>query len=384
MEVEDVPFGKAEGSREYKRILSEVTKAHRIESYYPQLKGTSAHSAELAPYGRGEGEPHVSREFMEGHQHSIVFLAHIENGKDLVSVDEAGHVFVWTYHVDFLSPEGKLRPSHKYRIPLHYLKLVRTQQKVNKNAASQQKNKDAGSVYRRSLDYRRFLHGDGRHVYVVPSSRLPQDGYMFLHEVHFDSKKEFLHTMIGSYVRREGNATLGKIKASKDRRHLAIELEKDHLFGDDQFRTVEIVLFQTVIGRETKRRGGSHQLMHTKMSFSFEKRDRYDFELSDEVTTLQVPYLYFLHCSIVEVISPLTNMVVRSFDFGRQMIDSHPRLFKEKLSEAELKSGLVDVFDRICLSHYLEVYLASVKLDCLFFLKLEDANSGEDLGKVVA
>lgn len=224
LDVKDVPFPND------KSVLSEVTKAQRIESYYPQLKAPLANRAALAPYRGGQ---HVNREFMEGHQHSITYLAHIENGKDLVSVDEAGHLFIWTYHQDHLSPEGKLLPSHKYRIPLPYLKLVCTQKKVNKNAASQQKNKDATSVYRRSLDYKHHLHGDGRHVYVVPSSRLPQDGYMFLHEVHFNSKKEFIHTMIGSYVRRECNAKLGRIKLSKDRRYLAVELFKDHLFGDE-------------------------------------------------------------------------------------------------------------------------------------------------------
>jgi hypothetical protein len=76
-------------------------------------------------------------------------------------------------------------------------------------------------------------------------------------------------------------------------------------------------------------------------------------------------------------------MVVKSYDFGRQLIDSHPRLFKKKLSQKEIQTGVFDLFDKICLSHYLEVYLASVKMDSVFFLKLEDANDADDLHKVV-
>jgi len=50
-----------------------------------------------------------------------------------VTIDEAGHLYVWTYSEEFLS-EGIIKPSHKYRIPLDYTKFERDQQKENKSA----------------------------------------------------------------------------------------------------------------------------------------------------------------------------------------------------------------------------------------------------------
>lgn len=54
-------------------------------------------------------------------------------------------------------------------------------------------------------------------------------------------------------------------------------------------------------------------------------------------------------------------------------------MFKKKLSSAELKKGVFDLFDKITISHYLEVYLSSSKIDCTFFIKLGDHNGADDL-----
>jgi hypothetical protein len=44
----------------------------------------------------------INREFFEGHTAAIIFLCHIENGKDFLSIDELGQIFIWTYSRNFI------------------------------------------------------------------------------------------------------------------------------------------------------------------------------------------------------------------------------------------------------------------------------------------
>jgi len=51
----------------------------------------------------------------------VVFVCHIENGKDLLSIDELGHIFIWRYEPEYLvSATQMYRPAHKYRVSLRY------------------------------------------------------------------------------------------------------------------------------------------------------------------------------------------------------------------------------------------------------------------------
>ena len=56
-------------------------------------------------------------------------------------------------------------------------------------------------------------------------------------------------------------ATLGKIRHTKDRSVLAIELIKDHLFGDKNFKTIEIVFFKLTLSKDSKLYDADHQFL---------------------------------------------------------------------------------------------------------------------------
>ena len=111
--------------------------------------------------------------------------------------------------------------------------------------------------------------------------------------------------------------------------------------------------------------------MKTKVTINIERGSLYDFQLTDEVTVWGVPFVVFLHSNLVELISPLTNKIVKTIDFGPSLLAQHPKLLK-KVAGKNTKT--FNVFDNMCLSHYLEIYLSSSKLDCMFFLKLDDPN----------
>lgn len=38
----------------------------------------------------------------------------------MVTVDEAGHIFIWKYNKDHLSEDGVFEPEKKYRVSLNY------------------------------------------------------------------------------------------------------------------------------------------------------------------------------------------------------------------------------------------------------------------------
>jgi hypothetical protein len=75
-------------------------------------------------------ERQINREFFVGHKSPIIFIAHIENGKDMVTVDEAGHIFIWKYNKEFLSEDGVFEPETRYRVSLNYQRFERIASKL--------------------------------------------------------------------------------------------------------------------------------------------------------------------------------------------------------------------------------------------------------------
>ena len=55
-----------------------------------------------------------------------MYIYHIENGKDFMTIDEAGHIFIWVYEKKYLQANNKFKPAFKYRISLNYLSLYMT------------------------------------------------------------------------------------------------------------------------------------------------------------------------------------------------------------------------------------------------------------------
>ena len=80
-------------------------------------------------------ERQINREFFVGHKNPILFVCHIENGKDMVTVDEGGHIFIWKYSKDMLTEDGIFEPERRYRISLNYQRFERVASKVLNNQA---------------------------------------------------------------------------------------------------------------------------------------------------------------------------------------------------------------------------------------------------------
>lgn len=90
-----------------------------------------------------------------------------------------------------------------------------------------------------------------------------------------------------------------------------------------------------------------------------------------------------MHQNFIDIISPLTNKIVKHIDFSKELLSADTKLIKKKVPEKELKAGVFSLFDKITMSHYLECYLSSSKMDCMFFLRLTDSNDADDLYKVI-
>lgn len=59
-----------------------------------------------------------------------------------------------------------------------------------------------------------------------------------------------MKTETGAYTREQDIAKLGGFRQSKDRQIIAIELVKNHLFGNEDFKTIEIVFFKATLTKE--------------------------------------------------------------------------------------------------------------------------------------
>ena len=90
---------------------------------------------------------------------------------------------------------------------------------------------------------------------------------------------------------------IGQVKSSKNKRFLCIQLIKDHIFSEKNYLTYEWIIF----------RSDDLQLRRTKVTMNFEKSVKIDFDLSDEVQSIGMPYLYLLIGSTIQIISFLTS-----------------------------------------------------------------------------
>lgn len=78
----------------------------------------------------------------------------------------------------------------------------------------------------------------------MDSKKASEDGIKFFNEVTFDKDRKYASTFKVAFSMVEATATIGKIKFSKSRDIFGIELVKDHLYGSQNFKTVEILLFK--------------------------------------------------------------------------------------------------------------------------------------------
>jgi hypothetical protein len=76
-------------------------------------------------------------------------MAQIENGQNLVTIDENAHIFVWEYNKDNL--KQTFAPAFKYRISLNYEKFKLLSEKLMTNRKTQY---DMRNIYEQSLDLR--------------------------------------------------------------------------------------------------------------------------------------------------------------------------------------------------------------------------------------
>lgn len=76
-----------------------------------------------------------------------------------------------------------------------------------------------------------------------------------------------------------------------------MSLIKDHVFGKPEVQTIEVCIF----------RCDEFVLNKTKVSINIEKGSNWDFDISDEVQGLDIPYLYFLNGMNIHIVSMLTS-----------------------------------------------------------------------------
>lgn len=110
----DIPFPEDSDLKH----LSEATK---IEKHYPDLINPNlSQTQELKPISH---KKQINREFFKGHKYPVVFICHIENGKDMLTIDENCHIYIWKYEKKYLDQEGMFVPAYKYRFSLSYLRM---------------------------------------------------------------------------------------------------------------------------------------------------------------------------------------------------------------------------------------------------------------------
>ena len=109
---------------------------------------------------------------------------------------------------------------------------------------------DMREIYQTSLDLRHRVNSDGYYLFTMPGKTPPDKaGNWFFKMMSFNSKLDFMSQKTGVYQKTKERAVLGRIRHSKDRKIIGIEIIKEHVFGDVNFQTIEIVLLKANISK---------------------------------------------------------------------------------------------------------------------------------------
>jgi len=115
-------------------------------------------------------------------------------------------------------------------------------------------------------------------------------------EFSYNQQNLLVRRVESAYKLAPGKALLSQVKASKDKRFLALELVKDNSYGFPELKTVEYVFFKNQEGC----------LHRSKIVFHPLKTFTQDFDISDEHMET-FPFLYVLTApSVITVYSILT------------------------------------------------------------------------------
>jgi hypothetical protein len=89
-----------------------------------QFVQQTTRSYQMTPSDNGQGQ-HMNREFFTAHKVAVVFMFFIENDpKNLASIDENGHIFIWKYTKEYVTSKQRFEPANKYRLELQYPRYV--------------------------------------------------------------------------------------------------------------------------------------------------------------------------------------------------------------------------------------------------------------------
>jgi hypothetical protein len=105
-------------------------------------------------------------------------------------------------------------------------------------------------MWKISLDQRHYASTNSTYKFILPGLKRPAEGKLYFREVTYSADKEYVKTEPGAYQFTEDRAQIGRVRHTKDRQTVAIELIKSHIFGDPSFKTIEIILFKCTLTRQ--------------------------------------------------------------------------------------------------------------------------------------
>ena len=111
---------------------------------------------------------------------------------------------------------------------------------VWKDEKPKQQKEIMRDMYMRSLDMRQSLNSTGHYIFTLPKQKAPTksskgETLTYFREVTFNSKKDLMGSKFGAYKSTRKKAELGRIRHTKDRKILGMEIIKDHVFGDNLY-----------------------------------------------------------------------------------------------------------------------------------------------------
>jgi len=291
----------------------------------------------------------------------------------MVTVDSNGYVYIWMYNKSSFSVNINFKPSIKLKIELNYTLYLpesaervfpfKGDKEINPRTEISQKNMEKINLFMNTLDVSGLIASSIWTIreeklkttqIFVPQGEVPEEfGIATFMEYIFNQNNLWIYAIEKKFQAQPSPCRIHQVKMSQDKKYLVVHLIKKHFLSVQGRENHEFVVVR-IMGQ---------RLNTFKAKLDFEANSNLSFEVSDAIPPFNIPYLYVVKGTYMNVVSLVTGQTLNRINF-----DS---IINEYIGAVDIKKGII--FDKIISHNYKHLFFTSTRFDTVLLLKLKNS-----------
>lgn len=248
---------------------------------------------------------YAPREFFLGHRYSIILVGYVQNSSQLISLDNRGYIYLWSYDKNSFTSELNFKPTEKLKLELNSIrflpeestrifpiegdkeinpKTTKFDKKTTTKLAQFKETIDATDIKERAVTTYKDAE-NGSIVFFVPQNEdIQKFGYTVFFEYIFNSQGMCIRLAENKYQSQPENSKIISAKLTSDKSYMVVYLLKNHQFSIKNREMHEFVIINIKMKK----------LNTVKMVLDYEKGTQLIYDVSSEIPPYNLPYLYII------------------------------------------------------------------------------------------